>query len=197
MRQFLIGVKNYANAISVEFLHFDFVKGKINRIFCTYLCYTVLATQMCTLLYLPPFFLPMFLSSNNRKQKSVVDKDKTEKNKKKLSCGPFLIFLGNHNGHPSNDPRAYVLAEVSAVIRKRREWETKREIDTQRMPLVAQKGTQIMGWACPCLSLHLVSPWRNFTWRKLRKSRVSIISFLGRAFEAVLGGGGRPHQVLR
>ncbi len=63
----------------------------------------------------------MFLSSNDRKQKSVVDKDKPERNEKKLSCGPFFSFLGNQNGHPSNDPRAYVLAEVSAVIRKRRE----------------------------------------------------------------------------
>ncbi len=43
---------------------------------------TVLATQMCTLFYLPPFFLPLFLLSNDRKQKSVVDKDKTQKNKK-------------------------------------------------------------------------------------------------------------------
>ncbi len=37
---------------------------------------------MCTLLYLPPFFLPLILSSNDRKQKSVVDKDKKKKTQK-------------------------------------------------------------------------------------------------------------------
>ncbi len=38
---------------------------------------------------------------------------------------------------------------------------------------MAQKGSQIMGRACLCLSLHLVSPLRKFTWRKLRKLRKS------------------------
>ena len=71
-----------------------FCKGKIGLcVFCedassslkigeSHVCSTVLATQMCTLLYLPPFFLPLVLSSNDSKQKSVVDKDKIQKNKK-------------------------------------------------------------------------------------------------------------------
>ena len=95
--------------------------------------------------------------------------DKTEKKLKKRVLSFLGNFLDPKNGHPSNDPRAFVLAEVGAVIRKKREGETKREIETQRELVVAQKGTQIMGRACPCLSLHLVSPWRNFTLRKLRK----------------------------
>ena len=66
-------------------------------------------------------------------------------------------FLGDQNGHPELDPRAYVLAEVGAVIRKKREGETKREIATQRELVLAQKSTQIMGRARLCLSLHLVS----------------------------------------
>ena len=36
---------------------------------------------------------------------------------------------------------------------------------------MAQKTTQIMGRACPCLSLHLVSVLQKFTWRKLRNLR--------------------------
>ncbi len=45
--------------------------------------------------------------------------------------------------------------------------------------MTAQKGTQIMCRACPCLSLLLVSPWRNFTLRKLRKSRGYIAFHTG------------------
>ncbi len=73
---------------------------------------------MCTLLYLPPFFLPLFLLPNDRKQKSEVDKDKTQKYKKVRLWPIFEPFLGNQNGHPELDPCAYVLAKVGAVIRK-------------------------------------------------------------------------------
>ena len=41
-----------------------------------------------------------------------------EKAPPKNESGPFLnLFLGDQNGHPEDDPRAYVLAEVGAVIR--------------------------------------------------------------------------------
>ncbi len=86
-----------------------------------------------------------------------------------MSLVIFGQLFGPQNEASPNDPRAYVLAEVGAVISKKREGETKIEIETQRDLVMAQKGTQIMGRACPCLSLHLVSPWRNFTLRKLRK----------------------------
>ncbi len=40
------------------------------------------------------------------------------KKEKKNKHEPFLIlFLGDQNGHPEDDPRAYVLAKVGAVIR--------------------------------------------------------------------------------
>ncbi len=58
----------------------------------------------------------------------------------------------------------------------------KREIVTQRELVMAQKGTQLMSRACPCLSLHLVIPWRNFTLRKLCKWRGSITSFMSAHF---------------
>ncbi len=44
---------------------------------------------MCTLLYLAPFFLPLNLSSNDRKQKSVIDKEQTPKN---MGGGNSVIF---------------------------------------------------------------------------------------------------------
>ncbi len=72
---------------------------------------------MCTLLYLPPFFLPLFLSSNIRKQKSVVDKEKKEKKKKIEVFCFWAFFFEVQNEASPNDPRAYVLAEVGAVIR--------------------------------------------------------------------------------
>ncbi len=62
----------------------------------------------------------------------------------------FFVFghlFGVQNEVSPNDPRAYVLAEVSAVIRKKREGETKREIETQRELEMTQKGAQIMGRA--------------------------------------------------
>ena len=69
--------------------------------------------------------------------------------KGKNESGPFLnLFLGDQNGHPEDDPRAYELAEVGAVIGKKREGETKREIKTQRELVMAQKSTHIMGRAC-------------------------------------------------
>ncbi len=37
------------------------------------------SVNFCTLLYLPPFFLPLLLSPNDKKQKSVVDKAETQK----------------------------------------------------------------------------------------------------------------------
>ncbi len=80
--------------------------------------HTVLATQMCTLLYLPPFLLSLVLSSKSRKQKSVEDKEKTQKIKTFEQWPTFELFLGNQNGHPELDPHAYVLAEIGAVIRK-------------------------------------------------------------------------------
>ncbi len=81
---------------------------------------------MCTLLYLAPFFLSLNLLSNDRKQKSVIDKEQTQKNIWKKIQSFLGVFLGDQNGHPKNDPRAYVLAEVSAG-KGEREGETEKE----------------------------------------------------------------------
>ncbi len=55
-------------------------------------------------------FSTFFLSSNDRKQKSVVDKDET----KKVKLWPiFEPFLGDQNGHPELDPLD-VLVKVGA-----------------------------------------------------------------------------------
>ena len=78
--------------------------------------------------------------------------------------------MGDLNGHPEHDPRAYVLAEVGAVIGKKRGGDRKREIATQGELVMAQIGTQITGRACPCLSLHLMSPLRKFVWRKIAQN---------------------------
>ncbi len=59
-----------------------------------------------------------------------------------------------------------------SVIRKKKEGETKRRLETQRELMTAQKGTQIMGRARLCLSQHLVS--------RLRKSKGSVTSFFWR-----------------
>ena len=77
----------------------------------------------------------------------------------------FGHLLGDQNGHSELDPRAYVLAEVGAVIREKREGETKQEIATQRDLLMTQKGAQIMGRTRLCPSLHLVSLWHKSEWR--------------------------------
>ena len=66
-------------------------------------------------------------------------------------------FLGLQNGHPELDLRAFVLAEVGAGKGEREGETEKKEIETQRQLMMAQKCTQIMGRACPCLSLHLLS----------------------------------------
>ncbi len=76
--------------------------------------------------------------------------------------------MGNffaQNRNPQLGPRAYVLVEVGAVIRKRVSEGIKREIATQRELMTAQKGTQIMGRARLCLSLQLATSLRKFTWR--------------------------------
>ncbi len=98
-------------------------------------------------------------------KKYAQDKDKKEKHPKKLFFHHFGQLFWAQNGHPELDPRAYVLAKVGAVIRKKREGESKREIETQRELVMAQKCTQIMGQARLCLSLHLVSLWRISGWR--------------------------------
>ncbi len=68
---------------------------------------TVLATQMCTLLYLPPFFLSLFLSSNNRKQKTVGDKDKTQKIIK-VDLGPIFELFWVTKMRPLQTIRAFM-----------------------------------------------------------------------------------------
>ncbi len=55
-----------------------FLKNPSNRTFISLLC-TECATNFYPLLNFPPFFLPLFLSSNDRKQKSVVYKAETQK----------------------------------------------------------------------------------------------------------------------
>ncbi len=100
--------------------------------------------------FLPTFkiaaiFLPLFLSSKDKKTKLVVDKEKKEKNPK---CEGFFVFghfFEAQNEASPNDLRAYVLAEVGAVIRERGEGRQKRDIETQRELVMGQKGTQIMG----------------------------------------------------
>ncbi len=87
---------------------------------------------------------------------------------------------------PSNDPRAYVLAEVGAVIRKKREGETKRKIATQRELVMAQQGVQIMGRDRLCLSLHLVSLWRKSGWRNGAFKKIRCL-FIITAFLALFG----------
>ncbi len=76
------------------------------------------------------------------------------------------------NEDPSNDPRAYVLAEVGAVKRKTvRERNKKRDSNTERAHN-CPKGTQIMGRAHLCLSLHLVSLWHKWAWRNGASKKV-------------------------
>ncbi len=68
----------------------------------------------------------MFISSNDRKQKSAVDKDKTEKPKKPSFSTNFGYFFGTQNEDPSKDPRVYVLGKVSAG-KEEMEKETEKE----------------------------------------------------------------------
>ena len=90
-------------------------------------------------------------------------------------------FFGAQNEASPNDPSAYVLAEVGAVIRKKREGETKREIETQSKLVMAKKGAQIKGPACLCLSLHfkVFAPvWVAHNWRKFgAKKKTPFHSF--------------------
>ncbi len=66
------------------------------------------------------------LSSNHKRKKNAQDKDKGNKIPKKRIKFIFGYFLGAQNDDPSKDPRAYVLAEVGAVISKK-ERETQKE----------------------------------------------------------------------
>ncbi len=93
---------------------------------------TVLATQMCTLLYLPPFFFPLFLSSNDRKQKSVVDKNKTQKIQKGSLAHFFNFFWANKMG-TLNLIRAFMYWEKSVPLKEeKRGRDKKRDKDAER-----------------------------------------------------------------
>ncbi len=95
-----------------------------------------------------------------------------------MSCGHFWTFFGQPKWAPWTWSARLCTGQSRCGYKE--EWgkRTKREIATQRELVIAKKDTQIMDRACLCLSLHLVSPWRNFTLRELRKLRGSITSFL-------------------
>ncbi len=59
--------------------------------------------------------------------------------------------------------------------------------------MTAQKGTQIMGWARLCLSLHLVSLWCKCGWRNGAFKRLWRL-FILTAFLVLFGDVGLPNQ---
>ncbi len=89
----------------------------------------------------------------NRLEEKIRKRHRQNPKNKKVHLWPiFEPFLGNQNGHPELDMRAYVLAEVGAVIRKRGGERKKREIATQRELVMTQKF---------CIKLTCVYP---YTW---------------------------------
>ncbi len=72
-------------------------------------------------------FLFRILFEKGLKRKYGRHKDEIQKTKINELWPIFDPFLGNQNGHPELDPRAYVLAEVGAVIRERGGGETEKE----------------------------------------------------------------------
>ena len=71
-------------------------------------------------------FLFRILFEKGLKRKYSRHKDEIQKTKINELWPIFEPFLGNQNGHPELDPRAYVLAEVGAVIREREGGEQKK-----------------------------------------------------------------------
>ncbi len=87
------------------------------------------------------------LSPNIKRKKYAQKKEKKREKNQKVSFLGFWAPFWSPNEASLNDPRAYVLAEVGAVKRKKRKGETKREIEAQRELEMTQKGAQIMGRA--------------------------------------------------
>ena len=135
---------------------------------------TVLAIQMCTLLYLPPFFLPFLLSSNDRKQKSVIDKEQTSK----YVWKKFSLFWVTKMG-TLKTLRAFMYLENSVLVKEKgRERQKKKRFRYRKSSWLPKKARILWaGLAC----VYTYTWWVSgaiFTLRKLRKWRWYIASIL-------------------
>ena len=114
------------------------------------------------------FFLIVLKKGWKRKYER--DKDETQKYKKAVSI--FEPFFWATKMGTINLIRALMYLGKSVPVKGKEKERQKKEIETQRELVVAQKGTQIMGRACPCLSLcfgSFGSVWRKPGWRRTRR----------------------------
>ncbi len=141
-----------------------------------------------------PFLLFQILLKKGWKRKYGRDKEKTEKKTKIVFFTIFGYFFGAQNEASPNDPRAYVLAEVGAVIRKR-EGESKKKRDryTERACGGPKRGANYgpsSPVSIPTLDESLAQVWlaqwrrtrrssgagSGADWRKWRRRRVATLS---------------------
>ncbi len=119
--------------------------------------------QFLLIFELAAIFLTWISCKNHKRKKYAQDQDKTEKTKNRV----FILFWATFSSPKSGLSKRSVrlcTGRSRCRYKQKREGETKREIDTQKELVVAKKGTQIMGRARPCLSLHQVSLWRKSGW---------------------------------